>query len=415
MNSKMQEIISSVCAGDDRPGTDDIARDCYTSVMQLHRDFYNLTGYSAGEYMRRLRLSDALCRIKASDSPLADIAYSCGYSSQQALCREIKSLLGMTATEYRKGSEYYFLSAPGDGRFLTMVSRVSVPPALCLRFYSSAMRGIENRAVGLFFRNNPDYSGRLFGRDGKQRGSMLCYELYAEKCGGLNTDGFEMCGETAGYVASCAQVRVKNNVGEISDAWDYLYSEWLSKSMFEYAGRDNDRYENQYFEEYIYKKCVPVRLKLCLPLVKKPGFLRVSVIKEASMLFVVSDKKGLNAERRASRAVVDYLMQNYPFVVRTADEFFYSCSGSTCTCGFRLRTGIGECGGLRKISFENQSFAVLFFDGISNYAQACEILTNWLCENGMEQDGEPFAVYDTSESYENPSMRLYCPVKNVRI
>lgn len=70
---------------------------------------------------------------------------------------------------------------------------------------------------------------------------------------------------------------------------------------------------------------------------------------------------------------------------------------------------------LQIISFTNQSFAVLYFSGISGYEQSCKILTNWLCENGIDRDGDPFAVYDASDSYENPSMKLFCPVKNVRI
>ena len=55
--------------------------------MQLNRDFISATGYSVSEYIRRLRLSNALCMIKFSHYPTADIAYACGYSSQQALCR----------------------------------------------------------------------------------------------------------------------------------------------------------------------------------------------------------------------------------------------------------------------------------------------------------------------------------------
>ena len=90
MNERLSEIISALNTADEKQNIDDIAKSCFTSTMQLQRDFYNVTGYSVGEYIRRLRLSNALCLIKNSDSSLADVAYSCGYSSQQALCREIK-------------------------------------------------------------------------------------------------------------------------------------------------------------------------------------------------------------------------------------------------------------------------------------------------------------------------------------
>src|SRR5450756_63068 len=102
MNPNLKAIITALNAAEEKQNIDAIAKSCFTSTMQLQRDFYNVTGYSVGEYMRRLRLSNALCLIKSSDSILADIAYSCGYSSQQALCREIKAILGTTATEYKE-------------------------------------------------------------------------------------------------------------------------------------------------------------------------------------------------------------------------------------------------------------------------------------------------------------------------
>ena len=73
------------------------------------------------------------------------------------------------------------------------------------------------------------------------------------------------------------------------------------------------------------------------------------------------------------------------------------------------------CRDLQILCYENQSFAVLSVNGISDYEYACMLVTNWLKENRIEPDGEPFAVYDTTKSYSNPFMKLYCPVKNVRI
>ena len=83
---------------------EDFARRYYISPMQLNRHFYSITGYSVNEYIRKRRLSDALAQIKASAFPLADIAQNCGYSSQQALCREIKDTLRITATAYKNGN-----------------------------------------------------------------------------------------------------------------------------------------------------------------------------------------------------------------------------------------------------------------------------------------------------------------------
>ena len=77
----------------------------YRSRMQLHRDFYSIVGHTVKSYIAKRRLSIALAHIKASVLPLADIAYLSGYSSQQALCRAVKSELGMTPLEYRKKNQ----------------------------------------------------------------------------------------------------------------------------------------------------------------------------------------------------------------------------------------------------------------------------------------------------------------------
>ncbi|HML47109.1 MAG TPA: AraC family transcriptional regulator, partial [Clostridia bacterium] len=65
----------------------------YASHAKLYRSFYNLTGHSVMEYVRKRKLSNALAHIKTSDAGLTDIAFQCGYSSHQALCRAIRQTL----------------------------------------------------------------------------------------------------------------------------------------------------------------------------------------------------------------------------------------------------------------------------------------------------------------------------------
>lgn len=74
----------------------------FTSLMQLYRDFYTYTGHSVKEYIRKRRLSVALGMIRSSQRPLAEIAYACGYSSQQALCKYVKSATSLTPLAYQK-------------------------------------------------------------------------------------------------------------------------------------------------------------------------------------------------------------------------------------------------------------------------------------------------------------------------
>ena len=78
------------------------------SRSQLYRDFYSVTGHTASEYIRRRRLSNALALIKTSQFPLADIAYQCGFSSQQALNRAVRQTVGMTPLAYKNSEAWYF-------------------------------------------------------------------------------------------------------------------------------------------------------------------------------------------------------------------------------------------------------------------------------------------------------------------
>lgn len=397
---------------------DSLSEKCYISVMQMRRDFYSSTGHSVNEYLRYLRLSNALCKIKNSAMPLADIAYSSGYSSQQALCREMKTLLHTTATEYRNGNDYYFLSAPReDIPFLTEVKRASVPQTLCLHYYCSSLRGIENNAVTTFLKNNSCYGGRIFGRNGKQRGSRFCYELYVEPCDGLCSDGFERNGYFNSYDAVCAQISVKNNEETINSAWDYLYSEWLPKSMFEYAGITENTYKNCYFEEYYYKDACPIRLKLYLPLVRRKACVKITLEASKNLRFLVSTKMGIDAEKEASNAIIAYLSRNYPNTMKNVREFFCKQNGDTCTCGVKTDLNINPNGDLQILHYSNTPFAVMRFSGISDYGEAVSMLLNWLAENNIAVNGEPFAVYDVSESYDDPQMKMFCPIciKNVLI
>lgn len=413
MTPNLKTLITAINSLEERQSLDTLAKSNYTSVMQLERDFYNVTGYSVNEYTRRLRLSYALCLIKSTDKLLADIAYTCGFSSQQALCREIKTILGTTATEYKESSDYYFLSSLNDIiPYQVEVSKVSIPATICLRFFSHVRRGIENKAISLFLDHNPNCNKRIFGRNGKQQGNILCYELYVEETNNLNTDGFELGGKHPGYDDIFAQTRVKNIEAEINSAWDYLYSTWLPVSMFDYKGQQVMSFESKYFEEYYCKNGRSQRLKLYLPITRKKELMRISIEKIPLLYFLVSSNSDYNAEKKASREVVEYLSENYPYIIKNSKEFFFQQKEDCITCGVKINTDLNNDGALHMIKYVNQSFAVLCLNGIGMYEHSAEILIDWITINNFKASGEPFAIYDTDKSYENPQMKLYCPIEN---
>lgn len=240
---------------------------------------------------------------------------------------------------------------------------------------------------------------------------MLCYELYVGNTETMNTDGFEFGDNHPEYESIFAQTRVKNIEDEINAAWDYLYSSWLPGSMFDYAGQNNSGFRNKYFEEYFCKNSCAQRLKLYLPIKRKKELLKISIERIPSMRFLVSTRNGYNAEKEASRDVVEYLSDNYPYIIKNSKDFFFRQKGNCFTCGVKINTDLKTSRDLHIVNYENQSFAVLYLSGIGDYARSAEMLLSWLSENNFTTSGEPFAVYDTEKSYENPQMKLYCPIE----
>lgn len=388
-----------------------LAKLFYRSPAQFNRDFYAAAGYSVHEYQRHLRLSQALCCIKNSQMSLAEISCLCGYSSQQALCREIRSLLGITATEYRESNAYYFLSAcDSDIPYITEVSKVNIPQTICLQFFHPVLRGLESLAVHSFLKYNPDYTGRIFGRNGTQYRNRFCYELYVEDTVELHTAGFTVGMIRPAYSTSCAQIRVRNEEDEINAAWDWLYSVWLPKSMFIYAGAANPVFENTYFEEYYYKNTQIKKLRLYLPVRHQKNLLKVT-LEQKSLSFLVSDSTGSSAETEASRTVLQFLARSCPGILQNAAQFYHQEEDSRCTCGVKIEGTIPHDERLRTIRYENTPFAILHFHGIHTFTKASAQLLSWLRENGFTPSDKPFAVYDTTESEDDPDMMVYCPIE----
>ena len=391
---------------------DELSDIFHRSPAQLNRDFYAVTGYSVHEYQRYRRLSQALCLIKHSDMTLADISYYSGYSSQQAMCREIRDKLGMTATEYRTWNGEFFLSDPDTALpYPVEVSTVPIPQTVCLRFYHPVLSGLESLAVQTFLSQNPHYSGRLFGRNGVQRGSRFCYELFAEPTVNLNTDGF-CVGETHdAYRTFCAHTRVKNQEEDINGAWDWLYSEWLSKSMFVYADAQTPSFENAYFEEYHYKGTTVRRLGLYLPILPQNGFLRVT-LERHTVSFLAAECAGISADTDASRLVLHHLAQVSPGVFRHADRFYYREEDGRCICGVMIAEPVPYTKPLQILRYDDTPFAVLHYHGTHPFQKAAGQLLVWMESHGLRADGVPFAVYDTADGDDCPNMKLFCPIKN---
>ncbi|MDR0861424.1 MAG: helix-turn-helix domain-containing protein [Oscillospiraceae bacterium] len=373
---------------------DTIARRNFLSVSQLYRDFYAYTGHSIKEYIRKRRISNACEKLRCSDTPLAIIAEESGCRTQQAFCKLFKSIVGLTPMEYKQSdSYYYFYPFPADEISLAVkVGTETIPECTTQRFYDSCLLGIEDKAIAAL----GEINGRVFGRNGKQIGSRLCYEVM------LGTD-------TPGSAATYATCTVNYKEQDINDGWNYLYNIWLPGSMFEQS-------DSGYFEEYLFRNGKnphggkPYKLKLYLPVKKRRAAQHFRILQEPEKAFVAARASGHNAEHKASKAVMDFLQAHYPLLIRNARHFYVSVSGGTYTCGV-------ECGGefslpaesgLEILHLPTGQYAVLPDDCLGDIRVGADKITRWLQNNSIQHKDEPiFAVYEAPNGhYDTDSVRM---------
>jgi len=376
--------------------TEHLSSISYVSCAQLYRNFYSFTGHSVKEYIRKRRISNACEKIKCSDIPLAIIAEESGYQTQQAFHKQFKNIVGMTPLEYRKADSYFYFYpfTINENNFAIKVGTEAIPEYTITRFYDSCLIGIEDKAIATL----GEINGRVFGRNGKQIGNQLCYEVMTERTGVGKPDLYATC-------------VVNYNEPKINDAWNYLYNIWLAASMFEESG-------NAYFEEYIFLNGKPRKLKLYLPVKKRKTEQHISITTENCMTFIIARESGHNAERKASERVMAFLQERFPFLVRNVQKFYVCAYDDICECGIECGNGfkLPNGSGLEIINIPAGRYAVLPDDRLGDVRMGSTKIDLWLQNNSIPHESKPvFAVYETLNGKydtENIRMKLYKRLKN---
>ncbi len=79
----------------------DLADEAELTVTQLERAIKRALGLSAKQLMLRLRLEEAITRLRTTDASVAQIATECGYYDQSAFTRQFKRVVRMNPGAYR--------------------------------------------------------------------------------------------------------------------------------------------------------------------------------------------------------------------------------------------------------------------------------------------------------------------------
>lgn len=80
---------------------DDLATQSCWSRWQLQRVFQDYTGFSVAQYVKEIKLSQAVEQILSGEQRMLDVAYEFGFNSEISFNRSFKQFFGVTPKCYR--------------------------------------------------------------------------------------------------------------------------------------------------------------------------------------------------------------------------------------------------------------------------------------------------------------------------
>lgn len=84
-----------------------VADAVHYSKYHLHRLFTAATGLNIHDYVQRRQLTEAAKLLVFSEKPVIEIAFICGYESQQAFSSAFKAMYKLPPAEYREKRVFY--------------------------------------------------------------------------------------------------------------------------------------------------------------------------------------------------------------------------------------------------------------------------------------------------------------------
>lgn len=84
-----------------------VAEAVHYSKYYLHRLFTDTVGMTIHDYVQRRQLTEAAKLLIFSDKPIIEIAFICGYESQQSFSLAFKAMYKSPPAEYREKRSFY--------------------------------------------------------------------------------------------------------------------------------------------------------------------------------------------------------------------------------------------------------------------------------------------------------------------
>ena len=84
-----------------------VAEAVHYSKYHLHRMFTDTVGMTIHDYVGRRQLTEAAKLLVFSDKPVIEVAFICGYESQQAFTAAFRAMYKIPPAEFRERREFY--------------------------------------------------------------------------------------------------------------------------------------------------------------------------------------------------------------------------------------------------------------------------------------------------------------------
>ena len=92
---------------DEKLDLEKLSEAVHYSKYHLHRMFTNTVGMTIHDYVQRRQLTEAAKLLIFSSRPIIEIAFFCGYESQQAFSSAFKSMYKVPPVQYRDQGNFY--------------------------------------------------------------------------------------------------------------------------------------------------------------------------------------------------------------------------------------------------------------------------------------------------------------------
>ena len=92
---------------DEKLDLEKVSEAVHYSKYHLHRMFTNTVGMTIHDYVQRRQLTEAAKLLVFSSKPIIEVAFFCGYESQQAFSSAFKSMYKIPPAQYRDKGNFY--------------------------------------------------------------------------------------------------------------------------------------------------------------------------------------------------------------------------------------------------------------------------------------------------------------------